>query len=81
MKPVRARSAKLLEEIAKEEGISTKKVDIILQSVFGKIAEDIRTQSCIETKVLYLGKFRVKPFKLRQFLEQKEHGNNIESKG
>lgn len=85
MKPTRTRSAKILntiiDEIAKEEGLSAKKVDIILQSVFGLIAEDFRTQSCKGTRILNLGKFFVKPYKLQKYLDKlNTNGSNTENK-
>ncbi len=80
----RARASKLLDDIinqiAKEEEVSIKKVDIILQSVFGLIANDFRTESCKTTSILYLGRFLVKPYKLRKFLDKKNE-SNIENKG
>lgn len=73
MIPKRARSAKILEEIieqiAKEEGISNRKIDCILQAVFGQIANDIRERKLKGSHILYLGKFLVKPYKMIRFYD------------
>lgn len=87
--PKRARSAKLLndiiEEIAKEENLSVKDVNIFLQSVFGNMAEDFRKGNFKGTSILNLGRFIIKPYRLQKHLEklqeQKTDGNNIENKG
>ena len=73
MHPIRARADKLsdeiIEQIAKEEGISVKKVNCVLQSLFGTIAEDIRKGDLKGTHILHLGKFLVKPYKMQKYYE------------
>ena len=93
MTPKRARSAKLLEEIieqlSKEEGISNRKIDCILQAVFGQIANDIRKGDLKGSHILYLGKFLVKPYNINKFYQNRDKreekrlrdGINIENKG
>lgn len=91
VEPKKARSAKLLDEIieqiAKEENISIKKVNCILQSVFGQIAADIRSTTLKGSHVMYLGKFLVKPYNINRFYkhqeikDNKEDGSNTESQG
>jgi len=83
VRPVRARAAKLLEDIinqiAKEENISNKRVDCILQSVFGTIAEDIRSGTLKGTHILHLGKFMVKPYNIEKY--HKNNGSDTEDEG
>lgn len=73
--PIRTRAAKVLEDIinqiAKEEGLTEKRVNVILQSVFGTIADDIREGGLKGTHIIHLGKFVVKPHNIRRFLDKK----------
>jgi len=75
MNPVRARAAKILDEIinqiAEEEGISVKSVNVILQSVFSQIASDIRKGDLKGTHIMHLGKFKVKPYNIIKYLDRR----------
>ena len=70
----RSRAAKILDDImaqiAKEEGISIKKVNCVLQSVFGLIAEDMRSGSLKGSHIIHLGKFKVKQYNMVRYYKK-----------
>lgn len=98
---VRTRAGKILQdiilEIAKEEQLNEKKIDIVLQSVFGLISATIRN-GAEGVQIVHMGKFLMKPGskvrynnkqleklekleKLKKLEKAKLNGSNIENKG
>ncbi len=85
MNAPKARASKLLDEIvstiAKEESITIRRVECVLNAVFGQIADDARKGTLMGTHIIYLGKFLVKPFNIQRFLDRKEDGSDIKNEG
>lgn len=85
MNAPKARAAKQLDEIitliASEEGITVRRVECVLNAVFGQIANDAREGNLMGTHVIHLGKFIMKPFNVHRFLEQGKDGSTTKDKG
>lgn len=83
--PVRTRADKLLDEIinqiAREEQLTPKRINVMLQSIFGTIADDIRSGTLKGTHLVLLGKFIVKPYNIQKYHNKQNNidGNSVEN--
>lgn len=75
----------IIEELATENNISRKKALRIIQSIFENLSEDMRNGNMKGTRILNLGVFKVKPYKLRMFYDKQikleEDGNKTKNEG
>lgn len=78
-KGVRARAERIyyliIGEIAKEEGLTEKKTELIIRTIFQNLAEQIRTGDNRGISMPYFGTFKMKPTQEKKY-KKKLNGLN-----